>query len=129
MIEYGLKVSLINSIPVARWNFRRAVWDAFQDELDSLLNKTQLDPVPDNYDEFVRLVKCAAAKHVPRGYRVEYIPTWDSECTELFDEFQANHNNETADLLVKTLNEKRRERWYEKTSELDFTHSSRKAWG
>lgn len=129
LIEYGSKIPLIDSVPVARWNFRCAKWEAFQTELDTLLNVSQLNPVSEEYDSFVKLVKLAAKRHVPRGYRAEYVPTWNTECTELYDEFRLNHNNDAADLLVKILNEKRRERWHEMTSNLDFTHSSRKAWG
>lgn len=128
LIVYGLKIPLVQSIPKPRWNFRRAKWIAFERELDSLLHTRNLPPTADNYDEFVKLIKKAASKHIPRGFRKEYIPTWDENCSKLFEEFHETANEETANELLKSLNLNRGKRWKELTADLNFTHSSRKAW-
>ena len=90
------------------------------------MTSSQFEPIPEKYNEFTKLVKLAAKRHIPRGYRTKYVPTWDTECAELYEGI--NHNSEVADLLCKKLNEKRHERWHEKTRNLDFTHPSRQAW-
>lgn len=73
-------------------------------------------------------IKLIAKKHIPRGLRKQFIPGWDQTCNELYAEFQRSKDNNVADELINNLDSKRKQRWREKTENLDFTHSSHKAW-
>lgn len=128
LIEYGVRIPLIESVRKPRWNFRKADWCNFQNELDRLLEESPFASTPEEYDKFTNLMKEASLKHVPRGVRDKYIPTWDAGCSRLYSQFKSTNNNETGDLLNQRLNENRKKRWQEKTEDIDFTHSSREAW-
>jgi len=81
VIDYGLHIPLMRSIPKPRWNFRRADWGRYADELDHIVQF--IPPIMNNYDRFVEAVKLVAKKHIPRGFRKRYIPGWNRECEEL----------------------------------------------
>ena len=74
LIDYGLKVDLVDSIPISRWNFRLAKWDHFRSEMENLFDGKQLRPVPENYDVFAGMIIMATKKSIPRGLRREYVP-------------------------------------------------------
>lgn len=84
-LEYGLKVPLIRSLPKPRWDFRKAKWVEYVNELDHVIQ--WIPPTVKCYERFIGAVKSAAYKHVPRGFRKHIIPGWDESCTELFEEF------------------------------------------
>lgn len=69
-----------------------------------------------------------AKKHIPRGFRTEYIPGWSVESTRLYHEFETSGDPEIADELLKSLDNNRMIKWQETMDGMDFTHSSRKAW-
>lgn len=62
----------------------------------------------DNYERFMGAIKIVAKKHIPRGFRRQFIPGWDETCNELFSEFQRTKDNSVADELINNLNSKRR---------------------
>lgn len=126
IIQYGIEIPLVSSVPLPRWNFQLAKWDMFAECLDYTVQ--WIPPIPANYERFVNAIKASARQYIPRGFRKEYIPAWSKECDELYSQYQVSHSAATADDLLKTLNISRREKWHRTTAELDFTHSSRKAW-
>jgi hypothetical protein len=126
VLEYGLKIPIIRSIPKPRWNFRKANWTEFAKELDHLIQ--WIPAKAECYDRFVGAIKMIAKKYIPRGFRKQFIPGWDETCNELYAEFQRSKDNNIADELINNLNSIRKQRWHEKTENLDFTHSSHKAW-
>lgn len=128
MVEIGLKIPLMNSMPLPRWNFRRANWDAFSKDLDSSLIEKNLQPTANNYDEFVSLVIKAAKSNIPRGYRKEYVPGWNQESEALYQEYQSSGNHTVGAQLLHSLNKNRREKWETTVKEMNFERSSRKAW-
>lgn len=81
-----------------------------------------------DYTTFTRIVKNAAKKSIPRGYRKEYVPCWTEESTRLYNEFEASGDTEIADDLLQYLDNARRQRWMDSVEKMDFKHSSRKAW-
>jgi hypothetical protein len=82
-------VPLTNSVPLPRWNFKKANWELFSKNLDNII---QYIPCKiDCYDRFVDAVIAAAKKHIPRGYRKEYIPAWNKKCDELYKTYQESH--------------------------------------
>ena len=57
------------------------------------------------------------------GYNKNYIPCWDEECELLYKEHIDSENAEsasTATSLRNVLDEKRRQRWNETVSYIDF---------
>lgn len=126
ILEYGLQIPTVQSIPKPRWNFKKANWTAYAKELDHIVQ--YIPPTSSNYDRFVGTIKLVAKKYAPRGFRKVYIPTWDKKCNDLFLEFKKSGKNRVADELIRTLNINRRNKWHDTTASLNFTHSSRKAW-
>lgn len=47
---------------------------------------------------------------------------------DLYRQFEADGDEEISDHLLELLNAARKTRWQETTAEMNFTHSSRKAW-
>jgi hypothetical protein len=46
----------------------------------------------------------------------------------MFDKYQKSPNLDTADELLKSLNNSRKEKWNELMENMNFTHSSRSCW-
>ena len=97
----------------------------------TLLPPDSLD-VDAAYQDFCNTIKKAAKKTIPRGYRNNYIPSWDAECESLYKTFlqspQGHDSSLAATALLYKLDSKRRDRWSEAVWSIDFLHSSRKAW-
>ena len=122
----GHQITSIKSIPKPRWNFKRANWKAFSDSLDIIVKR--IKPTANEYNRFVKAVHSCAKKYIPRGFRKTYTPGWSKECEELYHEYQRTGDHDTGENLLHALNKNRKEKWQETVSNLDFTHSSRKAW-
>ena len=77
----------VPSMPVKRWNFRKAKWIHYI-ALTNKFAKTLLPPdsfdADAAYQDFCNIIKKAAKKTIPRGYQDNYIPCWDAECASLF---------------------------------------------
>ena len=126
LIDIGLSIPLIESCQKSRWNFNRADWKSFQDELDHVV---KFIPVKvNNYDRFCGLVKTIAKKHINRGYRKQYIPCWSPMCNNLFTDYMKTDNVDLGRELLDELNNCRKDRWTNDIQGMDFKHSSRKAW-
>ena len=121
--------------PVKRWNFRKANWSHYK----SLTNKLARNlPSPDStnvdqaYQDLCNTISKAAKKAIPRGRRNTYIPCWDAKCEALYQTFlqspAGDKSSRVATALITWLDKKRRDRWSEAVRNIDFSHSSRKAW-
>ena len=126
LIAAGIRIPLVRSYPRPRWNFNKADWEAFSSTLDDSIR--HVTPSIGNYDRFTKLILSTAKKCIPRGFRKEYIPGWSQDCQDLYNEFSNTGNSDTADLLLQHLDKARRDKWVETVENLNFTHSSRKAW-
>lgn len=124
--KIGIHIPVLQSIPKPRWNFKKADWESYGKYSDA--NIRWIDPVPENYERFCGLIKSAAKKSIPRGFRKEYIPGWNEEASRLAAEFEENSSQETAKELLKSLDHARKEKWMNIVEGMNFTHSSRKAW-
>ena len=110
----------VPSMPVKRWNFRKAKWSHYI-ALTNKFAKTLLPPdslnVDAAYQDFCNTIKKAAKKTIPRGYRNNYIPCWDAECESLYKIFlqspQGDDSSLAATALLAKLDRKRRDRWSE----------------
>ena len=128
-------ISFTNLAPIPRRNFRKADWELFTEELEK---EAEALPTPckENHNiacrVFTRLMKAVAKKCILRGFGKSYIPTLDENCQGFYNLYKEAVFPEeisiSATNLVNKLNEMRQARWKEPVSDVDFTHSSRKAW-
>eukprot|EP00057_Strongylocentrotus_purpuratus_P002687 XP_003725025.1 PREDICTED: RNA-directed DNA polymerase from mobile element jockey-like [Strongylocentrotus purpuratus] len=114
-----------------RFNFRKADWEQFAIDLDEVLS--DLDPVPANYDQFVRTVHEISRKHIPRGCRENYIPGISAESAlmyiKLYEEDPFSEKTLSAGkLLMAAISEERRKSWQDLIDGVDMTHNSKRAW-
>lgn len=126
ILEIGKKIPIIRSSPRPRWNFQKAKWDLFAGDLDKIVR--WIPPTYDNYTRFIGAVTSVAKKHIPRGFRKEYIPGWSATSETLYREFLESGDHEIADDLLHNLDEARLNKWQQTTEGMDFKRSSRKAW-
>ena len=125
----------VPSMPVKRWNFRKAKWSHYI-ALTNKFTKTLLPPdsldVDVVYQDFCNTIKKAAKKTIPHGYQNNYIPCWDAECESLYKTFlqtpQGDDSSLAATALLAKLDRKWRDQWSKAVQSIDFSHSSRKAW-
>lgn len=126
ILNVGVQIPIIASIEKPRWNFGKASWWKYSKEVDA--NIRWIEPIKENYGRFVKMILSTAKKSIPRGYRKEYIPGWSNDIEKLFNDFENSGDPEIADELLNALTAARKEKWEEKTKNIDFTHSSRKSW-
>ncbi|KAG8237340.1 hypothetical protein J437_LFUL014546 [Ladona fulva] len=126
MTTQEIRIPIIKSIPKPRWNFMKAKWDNFKTDLDKSIRF--IPTVTSNHSLFVGLVISTAKKHIPRGFCKEYIPGWSETCEKLYDDFLVSGETEVVDDLLNNLDAARLSNWKETTENMNFTHSSRKAW-
>ncbi|XP_039290974.1 uncharacterized protein LOC120352793 [Nilaparvata lugens] len=126
LIGIGIQIPLINSVQRPRWNFSKARWNDYAMDLDKCVR--WIPATKDSYQRFVGAVIAIDKKHIPRGYRKEYIPGWNDECNNLYKRFKESGNGRIAEELLKELDGARRNRWNKTVERLDFKHSSRQAW-
>ncbi|KAI5726259.1 hypothetical protein M8J77_025912 [Diaphorina citri] len=111
---------------VTWWNFQKANWNKFSKQLDKTLG--WILPKRQNYQRFCGAVISTAKKCIPRGYRKEYVPGWNKECEELYEQYIESGEQEIGDELLQTLGAARRVKWLDTVENMDFKKSSRKAW-
>lgn len=116
----------MNSVPKPRWNFQKADWASFTERVESSIRF--IPNSINNFKRFLGLIKSAAKKSVPRGFRKRYIPGWSAEMEELYRQFEEQNDDEISDHLLELLTAARKIKWENTTKEMDFTHSSRKVW-
>ena len=97
----------------------------------TLLPLDSLD-VDEAYQDFFNIIKKAAKKTIPRGYRNNYIPCWNAECESLYKTFlqspQGDNTSLASAALLAKVDRKRRDKWSKAVRSIDFSRSSRKAW-
>lgn len=126
IIEIGIQIPLVTTIPRPRWNFNKGNWPAFTNELDKILR--WIPPTYKNYERFRGAIIATAKKHIPRGHRKQYIPGWSEESQNLYEEYLETGESDIADELLLSLDVARRKKWTNEVESLDFKKSSRKAW-
>jgi hypothetical protein len=126
LIETGTKIPLITSYPRPRWNLQKANWKAFSQDLDKCLG--WIPPNKSNYERYVGAVISTAKKHIPRGFRRQYVPGWNEKSEELYAEYLRSGEQEIADDLLNSLDVSRHQKWIQTVESMDFKTSSRNAW-
>jgi hypothetical protein len=75
----------------------------------------------------VKAVIAVAKRHIPHGYRNQYITGWNHQYDELYERFNSDHEKESAVRLLEKLNKQRKWKLEDIVEKTNFTHSSRKA--
>ena len=115
-----------------RFNLRKAKWDDFSTDFDEAIE----EPVPENYDRFIGLIRVASRRHIPRGCRTNYIPGLMEESHSLYEAYKKQYSSnpfseetlETGNKMIDTMKEEKKKRWEEVITSIDLTHNRRKAW-
>ena len=122
------------SKPKIRFNFRKANWEGFSQELDARIN--DINPDPENYDRFQNLVWSVAKGNIPRGCRKTFIPCLSDESKDLYREYVAAYEDdpfaentiELGESLLISMSREKQQRWQEMITGIDMTHNSKQAW-
>ena len=127
----------VPSMPIKWWNFHKAKWSHYI-ALTNKFAKTLLPPDPLDvntaYQDFCNIIKKAAKKTIPHWYQNNYIPCWNVKCKSLknYRTFlqlpQGDNSSLAATALLSKLDRKQRDWWSKAVQNIDFSHSSRKAW-
>uniref|UniRef100_H3AA22 Endonuclease/exonuclease/phosphatase domain-containing protein n=1 Tax=Latimeria chalumnae TaxID=7897 RepID=H3AA22_LATCH len=126
IIHIGLEVPIITSAPIQRWNLRRADWPAFTAAIKETIG--HLSVTSENFECFIKLLKKIAKKNIPRGYRSSFTLGWSPESETLLREYETLGDPDVATAFLESLDSARRLWWTEAMENMDFTHSSQKAW-
>lgn len=134
VLELSPVVKPIVSKPLMRFNYNRANWQGFRQDLDSQIDV--IPPVPSHYDSFMSLVWSVAKKNIPRGFFKQYVPGLDDASKQIYAQYTrayesdpfADETIELGESLLTALGEARRERWEELVTSINMTHNSKKAW-
>ena len=73
-----------------RFNLRKVDWNGFATELDKLIEDVEHTPV--NYSRFVKEVRVASKRNIPRECRTSYRPGLSDEPKSLFEEYNAQYS-------------------------------------
>ena len=117
-----------------RYNLKKAKWQSYAKEVVNGIGNT--NPVPENYEKFVNLVRRSSNKNIPRGCRTSYVCGLNDQSKDMYEDYQRRFaedpfNKDTVrvgDALLDEISEAHRSKWKEMIESTDFTHSSRKAW-
>ena len=101
---------------IIRFNYRKSKWEGFTSELDDKI--TNINPNPENYETFLKLVRVTSKKFIPRGCRKNYIPGITDQNKEIYAEYIQAYNSdpfaqdtiELGETLVASVANERRER-------------------
>lgn len=117
-----------------RFNFRKADWNKYESELNNTIK--DLKPIPENYEQFVEIVKTISRQTIPRGCRQQYIHGMSNtlknhmqKYSQLYEKDPFSEETvECGSALLKELGRSRQEKWVETLQKMDMTHSSKIAW-
>ena len=134
IVEMQPVVGPVPTKPMPRFNYRRANWEGFTDNLENAIN--DVPPVASGYEAFQALVWHSAKKNIPRGCRREYITGLDETSKTIYENYVQAYNRdpfeeltiELGNKLLASLSAARKERWMETVADLDMTHNSKNAW-
>jgi hypothetical protein len=124
-----------NIVPFKRrFNYRKAKWDEFTNELDQKIQK--IAPKAESYNTFAELVKKTARRHIPRGCSVKYIPGLSNETAKEYDEYvsifeMGPFSEETSakgESVMDHISQERRKTWHTLIESIDMSKNSKKAW-
>ena len=74
-----------------RFKLRRAVWIGYSTELDNRIE--EVEPIPSDYNRFVENVRVAPRRHMPRGYRTDYVQGLTDESKNLYEAYKQQYSS------------------------------------
>ena len=77
---------------IPRFNFRKADWQGFTQELDTTI--ANIKPEPNSYEHFRIAVWKSAKNHIPRGCRTSYIPCLTEQGKALYDDYKKAYEDD-----------------------------------
>ena len=94
-----------------RFNMRKAKWDDFSTGFDEAIE--EVEPIPENYERFIGLVRVVSRRHIPRGCSTNYIPGLTEESQSLYEAYKKQYSCnpfaegtlETGNKLIDTIKE------------------------
>ena len=135
-ITIAIAVAVVpQKVPLRRrFNFQKANWEQFARSLDLAL--LDLEPVPSNYDQFVKKVQETSRKCIPRGCREHYIPGISPDSASLYETYTKLYEEDpfsedtmnAGETLMAAISEDRRKSWQDLIESVDMTHNSKRAW-
>ena len=117
-----------------RYNLQKADWIAYASDIDAGI--VNITPTPANYSDFVKIVRQASNKNIPRGCRTSYVCGLNDQSKVMYEDYQRRFAQNTFDMetvnagerLLDEISEAQSSKWQTLIESTDFTHSSRKAW-
>ena len=117
-----------------RFNFKKADWKGFPDDLDKSIR--DLEPIPEMYEQFVDKARASSRRHIPRGCHTVHIPGLSQDSAAIYasdkEKFEADpFSAETiaaGEELSTAISADRRKSWQDLIESVDMTHNSKKAW-
>jgi len=117
-----------------RFNLRKANWSGYSTDVDMLIQ--EVEPTPENHEKFVKAIRVASRKHIPRGCRSHYIPGLSEESKSLYEAYKRQYLSnpfddttlDTGNELTSKMAEEIKKRWEEMITSTDLTNNSQKAW-
>ena len=85
IIYHPALIEYTPTTPLPRWNFNKADWERFQAATRNICDDLPLPESDINlcFSEFQKRISKIANNTIPRGFRKNYIPKWDTTCDEL----------------------------------------------
>jgi len=117
-----------------RFNFKKANWKGFVDEVDEKLR--HITPTFQNYETFIEIIKKSSRRYIPIRCRTAFIPGMKKSLQSRLQEYERKYNEdpfsaetiEVGDTLLQEITEERRKKWKNTVEELDMKTNSNKAW-
>jgi hypothetical protein len=122
LLHYGICVPLTESIEKPRWIFLSVDWESFAADIDHVVRF--ILACLDSCERFSNAIRAASKRHVPRGFRKAYIPGWNQDYENLYQEY----DSATANRLLEELNDQSKRKWEKTVESTNFIYYSRKAW-
>ena len=86
-------------------------------------NIDEVNATPEDYEKFVGIIRMASSKHIPRGWKTNFIPGLTDEWNTLYEAYQEQYRfnplgDGTIDArnkLIELMAEQKKERWLQTT--------------
>jgi hypothetical protein len=108
-LHIGIQLPQVKCTSKSRWDFRKADWSSFSATVDETI--VRIPATPTIYERFVNILKTAAKRHIPRGFRNAYTPCWNPENEALLQQYENIGEPTTGKALLESLNSARRQTW------------------
>ena len=130
IIHHPALIEYTPTTPLPCWSFNKADGERFQAATRNICDDLPLPESDINmcFSEFQKRASKIAKGTIPRGFRKNYIPIWDTTCDELASRLEEAESPEekllSSNRLINHLNSKRKEEWISTVENVDMKRSS-----